>query len=133
MALFLFGQGDNEDPADARQIDLDQAGNSGNRPFWVSFQYWTEVADLAAGGFSMDINYEDPTGSIRQINGSILNLTDASSAGGSDGVCQVMRLDTSSRFTLDWICPNPGTAKIKWRLFMTGYVDEIIQSISTGP
>ncbi len=45
-------------------------------PVWVSMAYWVVSAD-GGDGFSMSINYVDPTGQTRSIDGSTIGLGDS--------------------------------------------------------
>lgn len=127
MATFFLGGGD-EAPASA-QVDLSPLFNGSicpNIPVWISFAYWIVTEDvLALGAFTADINYIDPTGTNRVINGSPISLA---AAGGffSRPVEMVVRQDLSSAFTFDkQLISTAGSSVIGYRLFLTGVLDEI--------
>lgn len=77
----------------------------------------------------MAVTYLDPTGTLRTIDGPTLNLTDVASFV-TIPVAMATKGDARDRFTLDWSSPLPGTAKIGWKIMLTGNLDECTGTIS---
>ena len=72
-----------------------------NGPNWMSFAYWIHTpGSVLAGAFTMDLNYLDPTGTLRTITGSPISLQDPAGFF-SRPVEMIVRQDQYSQWTID--------------------------------
>lgn len=120
-------QVDNVTPANG-QDDFTQISGcqDATGPHWISFCYWIETADvLAAGAFSMDINYTDPTGQTRTINGTPISLQD--STGFFSRPVEMIERDTvNSTWTLDRTLAGVAAgSKVAYRVMHTAAPGDI--------
>lgn len=95
-------------------------------PHWVSFCYWIDTADaLASGAFNIDINYVDPTGQTRTINGPPISLQD--SAGFANVAVQMVQRQTeTSAWTLDLtLAGSAAGSKVSYRVMHTAAPGDI--------
>lgn len=85
-------------------------------PFWVSFAFWVDTDDGAAGAFTCDINYTDPAGAPRVISGVPISLADPTGFY-TQPVQMVARQSSSSLWTFDTtLIGSAGTALVSYRV-----------------
>jgi hypothetical protein len=122
MTIFLGKSVDNVAPS-SFVLDLNTVPAVYNHkgPFWMSIDYWTSVADAAAGNFLADLNWLDSTGTANAINGGAISLAAIGSvAGGKNlnvGVVRLERFSATSLFEFNATLAGPaGTSLISYRI-----------------
>lgn len=86
-------------------------------PVWASFSYWVSTSDiLAVGAFTVDFQYDDPTGQTRVVNGSPISLQDGT-AFFSSPVFQMQRLNATSLAELvSTLAGLAGSSEVSFRM-----------------
>lgn len=114
-------------PADDT-YDMHDAGMSDDNgiPVWVSIAYWVTTADVTAGGYSISLEYVDPVGETRVVNGTPISLADAT-AFTYVPVFPIQRQSSSSlaQLVAD-LSGLAGSAKISARIKFSGESNENI-------
>lgn len=122
--IYFNDRAPSNDTFDFHDADLT---NSFEGTVWVSVCYWIATADaLAAGAFSVDINYTDPTGQTRTMSGTPISLQDPTGFY-SSFVFPVQRLSGGS--TLEAVSTLVGSAAgalVSCRVMFSGYTEEDI-------
>lgn len=82
----------NETPA---TLTEDLSGTDADGSQMIGFTYWVATAGgVTAGAFNLDIQWEDPSGQTRTLNGSPISLQDPNASFASPAVC--MRRSTAN-------------------------------------
>lgn len=122
--IYFDGRAPSNDTFDFHDADLT---NSFEGTVWCSMTYWVSTADiLAAGAFNVDINYTDPTGQTRAVNGTPISLQDGTAFFASP-VFPIQRLSGGS--TLEAVSTLGGVAAgsaVSCRIMFSGYTEEDI-------
>lgn len=129
MATFLFKNADDVTPANFQLDFNDIDWNSIYRiPHWLSWSYWVTTTDVTAGIWSVDINWLDPNGDARVLNGGQLDLAGFGNTLVSNGVVPISRQSATSAWTFDALLTGlAATAKLSYRILVTHNVSECAQ------